>query len=70
MQVVYHGPVDEAEAYFESIGFVPSGLTNPADFYLDITNGAVAREGDPDFKPPDLFRFWANKVNQLYSTLL
>jgi energy-coupling factor transporter ATP-binding protein EcfA2 len=62
-QVVYHGPISEASAYFESIGFKPVGLTNPADFYLDIANGAVARDGDPDFIPPHLFQFWENKVS-------
>ena len=69
-QVVYHGPIDEAAAYFESIGFTPAGLVNPADFYLDITNGAVARDGDPDFVPEHLFRFWENKVSSLLDSLV
>eukprot|EP00604_Paraphysomonas_vestita_P002123 CAMPEP_0174818772 /NCGR_PEP_ID=MMETSP1107-20130205/1628_1 /TAXON_ID=36770 /ORGANISM="Paraphysomonas vestita, Strain GFlagA" /LENGTH=300 /DNA_ID=CAMNT_0016031111 /DNA_START=699 /DNA_END=1598 /DNA_ORIENTATION=- len=57
-QVVYHGPINKAAAYFESIGFKSSGLTNPADFYLDITNGVIPREGDPNFTPPQLFGYW------------
>jgi hypothetical protein len=36
---------------------------NPADFFLDITNGAIERENDPAFKTLDLFRFWNNKLN-------
>ena len=60
-QVIYQGPVKDADAYFASIGFKMEGLMNPADFYLDIANGAVPRKGDDSFTPPDLFRFWANK---------
>lgn len=66
-QVVYHGPINEASAYFASIGFVPTGLTNPADFFLDIANGAVPRPGDPNFTPPQLFRYWNNKVHIFHS---
>ena len=59
-QVIYQGPVKDARAYFSSIGFEMDGLMNPADFFLDVANGAVKRAGDADFAPPDLFRFWAN----------
>ena len=61
--VVYQGPVSEAVAYFSSIGFEMKVSMNPADFFLDITNGAVERENDPSFETPDLFRFWENKIN-------
>jgi ABC-type multidrug transport system ATPase subunit len=61
--VVYQGPVCDAVAYFSSIGFNMKTPMNPADFFLDITNGAIERENDPAFKTPDLFRFWNNKLN-------
>ena len=43
-RVVYHGPVAEATAYFASLGFPLPPNTNPADFYLDVAQGAVDRE--------------------------
>ena len=60
--VVYQGPVCDAVAYFSSIGFEMKTPMNPADFFLDITNGAVDRENDASFETPDLFRFWDNKL--------
>lgn len=61
-QVIYQGPVKAAKDYFSSIGFEMGELMNPADFFLDVANGAVKRPGDDAFTPPDLFRFWANKI--------
>jgi ABC-type multidrug transport system ATPase subunit len=61
--VVYQGPVCDAVAYFSSIGFNMKTPMNPADFFLDITNGAIERDNDPSFETPDLFRFWNNKLN-------
>jgi len=43
-RVVYHGPVMQANAYFANIGFPLPPNTNPADFYLDVAQGAVERE--------------------------
>ena len=63
--VVYQGPVNEAVPYFASIGFNMEGPMNPADFFLDIANGAIPRDNDPGFEPPDLFRFWNNKIKGL-----
>lgn len=60
--MIYQGPVKDATAYFSSIGFDMDELMNPADFFLDIANGAIKRKGDDNFTPPDLFRFWANKL--------
>lgn len=60
-QVIYQGAVKQAMAYFSSIGFEMDEMMNPADFFLDVANGAVKRKGDDKFTPPDLFRFWENK---------
>jgi len=57
-RVVYHGPICEAESYFNSIGFKTPEETNPADFYMNIVSGGVPREGFPDFKKEDLFDLW------------
>ena len=60
-QAIYQGPVKEAPKYFASIGFEMGEMMNPADFYLDVANGAVKRKGDSTFEPTHLFKFWANK---------
>jgi len=57
-RVVYHGPICDAEKYFNSIGFRTPDETNPADFYMNIVSGGVPREGFPDFKKEDLFDLW------------
>lgn len=57
-RVVYAGPLDEAQGYFTSIGFPLPPNTNPADFYLDVSQGAVPRQNDPNFHWQDLFVYW------------
>ena len=57
-RVVYFGPTADAPAYFESIGFALPKNCNPADFYLDLCQGAVPRKGHPDFDWPELFDLW------------
>ena len=57
-RVVYHGPICDAEKYFNDIGFKTPEETNPADFYMNIVSGGVPREGFPDFKKEDLFDLW------------
>jgi hypothetical protein len=57
-RVVYAGPLNEAQGYFNSIGFPLPPNTNPADFYLDVCQGAVPRDNDPNFKWQDLFVLW------------
>lgn len=37
---IYFGKRSEAMAYFASVGFSPSFAMNPADFLLDLANGA------------------------------
>ena len=39
-RVIYHGPVADAPKYFQSIGFPLPSNCNPADFYLDVSQGA------------------------------
>jgi ABC-type multidrug transport system ATPase subunit len=63
-RTVYLGPSEEALSYFENLGFKCPQHTNPADFFMDVISGLVHREGDPAFKPEDLFRFWEeDKLN-------
>lgn len=66
-RVVYHGPVCEAPAYFASIGFPVPNNTNPADFYLDVAQGAVNRcvEGGlcVKFDWTELFDMWEEHRN-------
>eukprot|EP01135_Chromosphaera_perkinsii_P007607 Nk52_evm63s914 gene=Nk52_evmTU63s914 len=64
-RTVYTGPVEEAEAYFNSIGFpMPKG-ENPADFFLDVTSGKIARVGeDEDFDPAQLFVLWEQHLGR------
>jgi len=57
-RTVYLGPSEEALPYFENLGFKCPQHTNPADFFMDVISGLVPREGDPSFKPEDLFLFW------------
>ena len=57
-QVCYHGPLDKAQEYFNEIGFPTPPVCNPADFYLDVVSGEIARKGFPNFEPSDLFSLW------------
>lgn len=57
-QVVYFGPVNEAPKYFENIGFSMPAHCNPADYYLDLCQGAIPRKGHPAFQWPELFDIW------------
>jgi len=63
-QVVYHGPVKEAPAYFGSIGFPVPPDCNPADFYLDVISGLVVRIGHENFQPSDLFELWSRHCHK------
>ncbi|NXK48646.1 ABCG2 protein, partial [Chauna torquata] len=38
-RMLYHGPAQQAIAYFRSIGYECEPYNNPADFFLDIING-------------------------------
>jgi ABC-type multidrug transport system ATPase subunit len=58
-RTVYFGPVDKATQYFERIGFPCPPNENPADFFMDVTSGKVPSSLKADFKPSDLFDYWA-----------
>lgn len=70
-RVVYHGPVRDAPNYFASIGFPLPDQCNPADFYLDVAQGAVEPIGAPmavkvgrgrdRFDFVELFDLWEEK---------
>uniref|UniRef100_A0A8C1Z5E7 ABC transporter domain-containing protein n=1 Tax=Cyprinus carpio TaxID=7962 RepID=A0A8C1Z5E7_CYPCA len=38
-ETVYAGPAGKAMDYFQSLGYTCEAFNNPADFFLDITNG-------------------------------
>lgn len=57
-RVIYHGPLQEAPSYFESIGFPVPISCNPADFYLDVAAGVIPHKTDPNFEWPKLFDYW------------
>ena len=38
---LYYGKGSHVIEYFESVGFVPNALMNPADFLLDLANGML-----------------------------
>ena len=62
--MIYFGPLHEAPAYFASIGFPLPQNCNPADFYLDVSQGAVPRVGHPDHEWPKLFDLWEEHKNK------
>lgn len=57
-RVVYHGAIVDAVKYFSSIGFSLPDNCNPADYYMDVTQGAVPCSGKPDFDWRELFDLW------------
>ena len=59
--MIYHGPLVDAPAYFESIGFPLPPNCNPADFYLDVAAGVVPHKTDPNFEWPMLFDYWEER---------
>ncbi|XP_051773651.1 broad substrate specificity ATP-binding cassette transporter ABCG2c isoform X2 [Ctenopharyngodon idella] len=40
-EIIYAGAADKAITYFEDLGYKCEPFNNPADFFLDVTNGAV-----------------------------
>ena len=45
-------------------GFTPPPNDNPADFFLDVIAGHVARQGDAKFEASDLFTMWHAAAGQ------
>ncbi|KAI7810530.1 broad substrate specificity ATP-binding cassette transporter ABCG2b [Triplophysa rosa] len=41
-EMVYAGPSSKAIGYFQSLGYTCEAFNNPADFFLDITNGETS----------------------------
>ncbi|XP_067242825.1 broad substrate specificity ATP-binding cassette transporter ABCG2c isoform X1 [Chanodichthys erythropterus] len=40
-EIIYAGAADKAITYFEDLGYKCEPFNNPADFFLDVTNGTV-----------------------------
>lgn len=40
-KVIYNGETQNAQAYFKTLDFNPSGSSNPADFIIDVANGTA-----------------------------
>uniref|UniRef100_A0AAR2L8S0 ABC transporter domain-containing protein n=1 Tax=Pygocentrus nattereri TaxID=42514 RepID=A0AAR2L8S0_PYGNA len=40
-EIIYAGSADKAISYFEGLGYKCDPFNNPADFFLDITNGTL-----------------------------
>ncbi|KAK6365548.1 hypothetical protein LTS17_011267 [Exophiala oligosperma] len=49
-QTCYFGDLAEAQPYFSNIGLEMPEATNPAEFYLDLINTDLAREGDETYQ--------------------
>lgn len=47
---IYFGKASEAMGYFDSVDFRPSFPMNPADFLLDLANGAWQHDGATDIR--------------------
>nr|XP_006630613.2 PREDICTED: ATP-binding cassette sub-family G member 2-like isoform X1 [Lepisosteus oculatus] len=41
-EIIFAGPAEKAVGYFEGLGYKCEPFNNPADFFLDITNGEIA----------------------------
>lgn len=42
----YFGPLEEASRYFDTVGYPLPAETNPAEFYLDLINTDLVRQGE------------------------
>ncbi|KAK2817733.1 hypothetical protein Q7C36_021666 [Tachysurus vachellii] len=55
-ECVYTGPANDAVRYFNDIGYECEPFNNPADFFLDITNGEVSPSVITDKSLAELYR--------------
>ncbi|GLJ04797.1 hypothetical protein SUGI_0003600 [Cryptomeria japonica] len=55
---VYLGPADEIEKYFSSLGINVPDRINPPDHFMDILEGIVKPDGNPNFECNDLPIKW------------
>ncbi|XP_041960187.1 broad substrate specificity ATP-binding cassette transporter ABCG2b [Alosa sapidissima] len=53
-EVVYVGPTSKTMDYFKSLGYECEPFNNPADFFLDITNGETKPQSKPDTEEKSL----------------
>ncbi|KAJ9389605.1 hypothetical protein DTO063F5_2098 [Paecilomyces variotii] len=59
----YFGPVNTAGEYFERIGYRMPQKVNPAEFYLDLINMDIAKEGDDaENRVKHIASSWASSV--------
>ncbi|XP_015354657.2 broad substrate specificity ATP-binding cassette transporter ABCG2-like [Marmota marmota marmota] len=45
-ELIYHGPAQKALEYFQSAGFPCKFYNNPAELFLDITDGVIKRDSE------------------------
>ncbi|XP_071470935.1 broad substrate specificity ATP-binding cassette transporter ABCG2-like [Marmota flaviventris] len=45
-ELMYHGPAQKALEYFQSAGFPCKFYSNPAELFLDITDGIIKRDSE------------------------
>ncbi|KAL0482318.1 hypothetical protein AKO1_012987 [Acrasis kona] len=66
-RLVYLGPRKDAQAYFESLGFVLPPNINPADWMMDVMSGQADCTKDPDFRenPDKLCLWWRERQGEI-----
>ncbi|KAL7941271.1 P-loop containing nucleoside triphosphate hydrolase protein [Trichoderma barbatum] len=62
-QTCYFGPVSEATAYFASIGYTIPPETNSADFFLDLINTDLDKDGDIRRRTDDICQGWTTSTD-------
>ncbi|ROI62422.1 ATP-binding cassette sub-family G member 2, partial [Anabarilius grahami] len=55
-ETVYAGPAGKAMDYFQSLGYECEAFNNPADFFLDITNGETSSSMPTEKSLAELYR--------------
>ncbi|KTG42249.1 hypothetical protein cypCar_00010773 [Cyprinus carpio] len=55
-ETVYAGPAGKAMDYFQSLGYTCEAFNNPADFFLDITNGEALSSMPTEKSLAELYR--------------
>ncbi|XP_077061406.1 broad substrate specificity ATP-binding cassette transporter ABCG2b [Siphateles boraxobius] len=55
-ETVYAGPAGKAMDYFQSLGYECEAFNNPADFFLDITNGETSPSMPTEKSLAELYR--------------
>ncbi|KAL7931407.1 P-loop containing nucleoside triphosphate hydrolase protein [Trichoderma chlorosporum] len=59
----YFGPVSEATAYFATIGYAIPPETNSADFFLDLINTDLDKNGDIHRRTEQICQAWRTSVD-------